>query len=160
MRTAIYNAILRCIIMWQIFICSIFIIKCKKKDFHTRPSGLLDQCSDIFPDNTKIFGNDRSSFRCFFDHFGQLFARSFFPFTIDRSPAVCRDRPVIYNSNKMINADHIVQIRIRTHSLIPPCKTCVFHFLPVIDGIAPQLSIFAKAVRGHSGYMNRLLSLV
>ena len=145
--------------MWQIFIiCRA--IKCKLQNLHPRPACLLYQLPYIRSNHTQILGNNIGSFCCLFDHIRKLFARSFSPFAIYRCRAGCRNGPEIYNPDKMVNTDHIIQLCICFHALIPPAEMIFFHCFPVVKRITPALSVCRKTIWRYSRNIDGFLSLI
>ena len=56
----------------------------------------------------------------------------------------------------MIDPHHIIHTACRPDTLFPPTEVILFHNLPVIDWIAPLLSIIRKCIRRASCYIHRM----
>ena len=61
---------------------------------------------------------------------------------------------------KMIQADHVHVGEQRTDAIDAPAIAGPTQGVPVIDGVAPQLSLRAKIIRRHTGYEARPVPVV
>jgi hypothetical protein len=60
----------------------------------------------------------------------------------------------------MIQAQHIDTLQVGPHALDPPVKPLLGHSLPVVDGVAPQLTCLAVVIRRHSRDPSRAAVIV
>ena len=119
----------------------------KFDDLHARITGLLQKRLYLRYKDPQVLGDDL----CVSDHLAdgirQLFPRSLEPFSRPSILGARRDRIILDHSDKMIDADHIIQPSRCLHPFLPPGKICFFLYIPAVQGISPQLPGLAEGVR-------------
>ena len=80
------------------------------------------------------------------------------PFSQWPFAAVCprRDAVVALKAPEMVDTHHIVNGRSVFHALLPPCKAGDLVNGPVVQRVAPQLSVCRKGVRRASGHLRQV----
>ena len=127
----------------------------KFDDLHARITGLLQKRLYLRNKDPQVLGDDL----CVSDHLAdgvrQLFPRALEPFSGLSVLSSRRDRIILDHADEMIDADHIVQPSRRLHPLLPPGKIRFLLYIPAVQGISPELSVFAEGVRRHSRHLQR-----
>ena len=76
-----------------------------------------------------------------------------FPFAFARRLRVLRDRKISVESAEMIDAHRVEQSERFTDAFFPPAIAVFLHFVPAVNGIAPQLPVGGKSVGRHPGFL-------
>ncbi len=81
----------------------------------------------------------------------QSLAGSLAPFPFFRCEIAIRNGIITGNTDKVINPYDIIHLCRKSHTVFPPCKSVIFHLIPVIKRVAPQLTCRAEIIRRHTG---------
>ena len=71
-----------------------------------------------------------------------------------------RNAVVLVKTAEVVNAHHIVKLEAVPHSGDPPVVTGFLVVVPVVKGIAPNLTVFAERIGRTSGDLGRFIILV
>lgn len=113
----------------------------KLNDLHARIARLCQQILDLLTEDT------RSSAMIFVSPAASSSASvSFLPgpfshLAVFRSHSAIRDCIILHHADEMVDPHRIVELRGRFHPASPPSEIGLFHFLPVVKRVAPELSI-------------------
>ena len=113
----------------------------KLNDLHARIARLCQQILDLLTEDTQILRDDLRLACRLIKCVGQLFARTFLPLAVFRSHSAIRDCIILHHADEMVDPHRIVELRGRFHPASPPGEIGLFHFLPVVKRVAPELSI-------------------
>ena len=132
-------------------------IKSKLQDLHTWKTKGVAELFHFWCNDAQIFCEDRKLFtQCFLDRFKQCFTRTFFPFTIHGGLLTGRNCPICLESTEMVNTDIIDLIQLVAYTLDPPAITIIFHGIPVIERVSPELSGSTEIIWRNSGNFQRI----
>ena len=135
--------------MGQMFVGRIS-VKSKGDDLHSRIPVIVQKLPHLRCHDPQILRDDAHGPRRLIDHVGQLLAR---PrpvnavHTVLRPPGHCI---IPGDSDKMVDAQSVIKPAGGQDPLPPPFKILLFHSIPVIKRIAPELPGGAERVRRHA----------
>ena len=132
--------------MWQI-IRSLTRIKRKLQNLHSGISGLLLQLAYFGCDIAQILGNKFQIRKSFLNRMYICRTRPLLPFTTSGSFISSRDRPITFKSSKMVQPNYIIHFGSSGQPTDPPGKSGFLHFVPIVKGIAPKLTVSRKRIR-------------
>ncbi len=156
MRAGIGNAVHRVVEGKILVVVSITGIKSKLQDLHARITCILEQLTDRIRQESQIFRNDLSFRHFFLDLVKEVHARAFLPFAILRSGRSIRNCVIGVEATEVIDPDDVIQLCQILNPSQPPVIPGVFVIVPVIQRVAPQLSIGAESIRRTAGHSDRL----
>ena len=82
----------------------------------------------------------------------KIFARDFNPPALFRGPVASPKLPVINESPKVVQTQYIKQLRVVFNSVQPPRVPCFLQNVPVVNGIAPHLTLRTEHIRRDPRY--------
>ena len=133
------------------------VLEAELKDLHSRKMELVPERFYVFRDDAQILGNDRKIVpELLLESKEQLFSRPFLPFSFNRGLGVGGDGPIADESAEMIDSYVINQIELALHTADPPFIPGFLMIIPVIEGIAPQLSRSGEIIGRDSGNLQRI----
>src|SRR5262249_14804847 len=130
--------------------------------FHARETGFAQQCAHLSGNQAKVFGDHwclplvqrrRNSV----EHSP---ARTLDPGAVDRRFGASRHFPGSLEAAEMIDAHQIDLLEQPAESRDPPRMPGVGHRLPVVEGVAPQLTGRAEVVGWYASHDPRLTVFV
>ena len=60
----------------------------------------------------------------------------------------------------MVDAEHIAELQIVLDAADPPCEFCLLQIFPVIDRVAPELTVLRESIGRASCYLGRDIFLI
>jgi hypothetical protein len=108
-------------------------------------------------DVAEVFGDDRqiASVERPFDLLEKVRARPFLPPAVDRRSFACRDSPIFFKAPEMIEPEDVHRGERMAKPLYPPAVAALFHHVPAVNRIAPQLARLAEIIRRDAGDQRR-----
>jgi len=129
------------------FIC----IKCKLQYLHTRETTSVTQCLYTFRDDAQVFRDNRNITKRLFNCIKKIHVWSRNPFAIYCSRLAVWNGPVRFKAAEMIYAHIVYKSKHSLYAVNPPEVACLFHRVPVIQRVAPQLTCRTKVIRRNTG---------
>src|SRR5262245_45613717 len=119
------------------------------QDLHSGKFELITQSYHLVSDVAEVFGDDRqiASVKHAFDLLEKVRARPFLPPAVDRRRFARRDGPVFFKAAEMIEPEDVDCGERMAESFYPPAITALFHHVPAVNRIAPQLARLAEIIR-------------
>ncbi len=68
--------------------------------------------------------------------------------------------PVALKAPEMVDAQHVEHGELGLHAADPPGEAVLGHFVPAVDGVAPELAVGGEGVRRAPGHLNGHIVLV
>src|SRR5271157_2241244 len=121
---------------------------------------LVAEGTNVWRDHAKILRNERQHAQLSLHRAEEISAR-----TWDPLPGLSRSCPGRYvpggrEPAKMIQTDHVHVGEQRTDAIDAPAVAGPTQGVPVVDRVAPELSLRAKIIRRHAGYEARPVPVV
>ena len=131
-------------------------VKAKLHHFHTGKAGVSKQLHHILSKHPQVLSNN-GGVRVHLKHLvKQLHPRSGQPLAHLGSLCLGVHRPVAGKGAEVVNAYRVIGGQRVTQARKPPAVAVFFHSRPIVQGIAPQLTVLAKVIRRHTGHFFRL----
>lgn len=86
------------------------------------------------------------------EHPDQVHARPFDPSALLGGHGVRRNCPIALQAPEMVDAHHVKEAAAPSIPPDPPAEAILFHGVPIVKGVAPQLPLGAEVIRGHAGH--------
>ena len=148
MGAGVYDAVVRRIDAGQIF--AVLIIESELQDLHTGEIRVGEQFPHVLGDEAQILGDDPSPGE-FLTHTAEQFQTGrAFPFSVAGRALSVGDGVIAGKTAEVVDTYQIVDGEILLHPIQPPAKAVFLHLFPVVDGIAPQLTVGGESVGGTS----------
>ena len=135
-------------------------VKGELKDFHSREARILYQLADRRCDVAEILRNDMNIAELLLYLPEEAHAGALDPFAVLRGLLAVRDLVILIERAEMIDAEYITELKAAPDPADPPLVMCLFQIFPVIDRIAPELTVRGKCIRRASGDLRRHIFLV
>ena len=117
---------------------------------HSRQLILIPRLRHIVRDRAEVFGDDGKARKSGFERGEQCLGRGLPPASMHCAIAGNRNFPILHQAPEMIDANDIENLEQGSDALDPPAKSLALEFMPVIKGIAPELTFGAEIIRRYA----------
>jgi hypothetical protein len=130
-------------------------IKRKLEHFHARKTALLQQAAYFVGQKAQVLGNDLHLRASGFDGVHKIDSGALHPNAVSRGFRIRVHAPVGGEAAKVVDSEAVEQGCRRTHATNPPGIAGLLHVVPVVDRVAPELTVLAEVVRRNASYAAR-----
>ena len=147
-RSGIGNAVF-IVIMRQVVVpaAGVTTVKGKFQHLHIWETAVSHKLTHAVRHKSEIFCNDLTLSECRFNCMEQFHARTLFPVSILCCFVTVGNRIIFVKAAEMVNSDHIIHRKALTQAFNPPFEAGSLVIFPVIQRIAPELSVCCKTIR-------------
>ena len=114
---------------------------------HAREGAVGQQLSHAGEQFTQILGNDGQLAKGSFQRIEQLHAGAILPLAGAGGGAVRRDGPIGIEAAEVVDAQQVVDAQCVAHPAHPPRVAGLFVVVPVVQRVAPQLTVCREVIR-------------
>ena len=134
--------------MGQVVAVGIPVIKGKLQHLHTGVARVAEQLSHRGGEETQVLGDNVLFPQAAIHRLKKRNARTGLPDAVFCSLVPIRDGIIGVEAPEVVNAQGVVELELPSDAPQPPGVAVLLHPLPVEQGIAPQLAVGGKVVRG------------
>ncbi len=146
MRSGIYHAVCAAAVRQILAVC-VAAVKAQLQHLHAGITGLLHQPAYRGREKAQILGNDVPRAELALYGVEKIHARAGAPAAVLRGGFAAGDGIIRIEAPKMVDAQRIVNGKLKRNASQPPAIALALHPLPVEQRIAPKLAVRRKAVR-------------
>ena len=132
------------------------------EDSHSGETAVFNQGFYLGGDVAQVLGNDEILFGVdhLLDRVNEGASGSLYPLAFSCCLGGGGNAPIGLNSAEMVYSHAVKHTEHMLDALLPPGKAVLFHFRPVVDGVAPELTVRGKIVGGNARDDGRVTVLV
>ena len=127
---------------------------------HTRQAGLLQKLADLRGQIAQVLGDKLDVGELGGEDPDEVHTRPFYPAANSGGGLPVGHRPVALQAPEVVNAEDVVQPGGALDAADPPGVAVGLHGVPIVQGIAPELSIGGEVIGRNAGYLGGHVPLV
>ena len=118
---------------------------------HAREAGVAQQLLHARGEEAQVLRYELRVVEPVAQHADKAHARAGQPFAVFRRLLAVGDAPVALKAAEVVDADDVVELLRALDAAYPPAVAVALHARPVVDGVAPELTVLAEVVGRHAG---------